>query len=213
MCIRSMGSRRDCTEAFLSTTSAASPPRLWPLPPMSSWSRCSTWTSRRFYTSRVSQGPLCSKSQINLDASIVEWCHLVRLKLFNMGITLLSSSLKAPGKSLDEKGNRISESKTLQVCPISFLLTSCFCESPPLKRSLTQTQHVAWIWATPSSMWIQRISDWMVGWLRATICSLTYRPDCVEAPSFAQMFSHLAFSVCLMICWDFKMYINLKRSN
>lgn len=62
-CTRSTGSRADCTEAFLSTTSAASPPRPWPSPPTSSWSRSSTWTSCRFFILPPYQPwPVCSES-------------------------------------------------------------------------------------------------------------------------------------------------------
>lgn len=45
MCMRNTGSREDYTEAFLLIISAVCPPRPWPSPPMSSWSRFSTWTS------------------------------------------------------------------------------------------------------------------------------------------------------------------------
>lgn len=143
MCIRSMGSRRDCTEAFLSTTSAVSPPRLWPLPPMSSWSRSSTWTNRCFCTCQVCTWACTLQviKRIDLNASFVEWseAHPLRLKLFNVGTAFSLSSLEAPGKSVNaEKGNWISDSKALHVCPISFPLTSCFCDSPPLKRGFTQ---------------------------------------------------------------------------
>lgn len=51
-CTTSSGSRRDCTEAFLSTTSAASRPRLWPSPPTSSWSKSCTWTDCHSHSSR-----------------------------------------------------------------------------------------------------------------------------------------------------------------
>lgn len=56
-CTTSSGSRRDCTEAFLSTTSAASHPRLWPSPPMSSWSRPCTWTNCHSHSFRSPSRP------------------------------------------------------------------------------------------------------------------------------------------------------------
>lgn len=81
MCTQSTGSRRDCIEAFLSTTSAVSPPKPWPSPPTSSWSSSSTSTSRRLYTSWV-------VAWINVTASFVDWskAHSLRLKLQTVGI-------------------------------------------------------------------------------------------------------------------------------
>lgn len=98
----SLGSRKDCTEVFLSTTSAASPPRLWPLPPMSSWSRSSTWTDRSvFYTSNVWA---CVIKQMDFSTSFME--RLPRFVLNNVGITFSLSWLQATEKSVKaEKGS------------------------------------------------------------------------------------------------------------
>lgn len=122
MCITSMGSRRDCTEAFLLTTSAVSPPKLWPSPLMSSWNRSYTWTSRLFYTFKVCNWA-CSLwviKQLNLDTS------LDFFNVLNSSAGELPFHWRRQGNQLTlTKGNWMSGSKLLHICPISFPLTSC----------------------------------------------------------------------------------------
>lgn len=73
-CIRSTGSRKDCTEAFLSTTSAVCPPRRWPSPHMSSWSRSSTSTSTLFsgLQPETTDQPQCF---LQLAGFSINWSH------------------------------------------------------------------------------------------------------------------------------------------
>lgn len=143
-----MGSRRDYTEAFLSTTSDVSPLRQWPSPHMSSWNRFSTWTSSCFYTLKVSIWAclLWVIKQLHLNASFTEWfkVHSLCLNIFLEEIAFSLCSLKASGKLMVEK--EIGYKTVRYSMPILFhSLLLDVCDFPPHKRWFT----------SPHDMWLE----------------------------------------------------------
>lgn len=131
-----MGSRRDYTEAFLSTTSAVSPPRPWPSPHMSSWSRFSTWTSCCFYTCRVPiwAFPLWVTKQLHLNTTYTECSYAV-----------LSASLsKWPLSCVHWSPQGSPEKGTPRLSCLIPSHCSWFCDLPLFKRWLTQL-HDMWL--------------------------------------------------------------------
>lgn len=133
----STASRRDCTEAFLSTTSAVSPPRPWPLPPTSSWSRSSTWTSRCFYTAQVCTRACALRviKQIVLDASFVEWSH------WELPFSWIHWRHRGRRLMLKRETGYQTVSEAHHVCfSLSYFLF--FLDSPPQTRGFT---HDMWL--------------------------------------------------------------------
>lgn len=159
----STASRRDCTEAFLSTTSAVSPPRPWPLPPTSSWSRSSTWTSRCFYTAQVCTRACALRviKQIVLDASFVEWSH------WELPFSWIHWRHRGRRLMLKRETGYQTVSEAHHVCfSLSYFL---FFLGLATSNERIYSRHVAWICATPLSMspWLHRgsITFGLVSWM------------------------------------------------
>lgn len=169
MCTLSMGLRGDCTEAFLSTTFAASPPKLWPSPPMNSWSRSSTWTSRCVCTwTRENSRAWMVYIRMSRDLVAASWTHQCGNGFF-------------PLSHWRHRGSELMAEVIVFHCVCALLLppTPCLCDSPPLKLWFTQLHDMWFEYEQIPHQCLHGYSGVVASlvrvrwwdWLGATICS------------------------------------------